>query len=117
MGRDQVTWFDFLERITAVDLLDAGACVDGVKEAVEKNSALAMNTSDAVQISEWALKAAHADGYGYGYGYGDGYGDGDGDGDGYGSGYGSGDASRIWNAIMNPNSPESEREWAREQMK
>ena len=79
MGRDQVTWFDFLERITAVDLLDAGACVSGVKEAVEKNYALAMNTSDAVQISEWASKAAHADGYGYGYG--------DGDGDGYGGGY------------------------------
>jgi len=98
MGRDQVTWFDFLERITAVDLLDAGACVDGVKESVEKNSALAMNTSDAVQISEWASKAAHADGYGdgyghgygngYGYGYGYGDGHGHGDGDGYGHGYG-----------------------------
>ena len=34
-----------------------------------------------------------------------------------GSGDGSGDASRIWNAIMNPNSPESERQWAREQVK
>ena len=88
MGRDQVTWFDFLERITAVDLLDAGACVSGVKEAVEKNYALAINTSDAVQISEWASKAAHADGDGYGDGYGFGFGDGYGfgDGDGYGDG-------------------------------
>ena len=49
------------------------------------------------------------DGDGYGYGYGGGYGG--------GYGYGDGGASRIWNAIMNPNSPESEREWAREQMK
>ena len=108
MGCDQVNWFDFLERITAVDLLDAGACISGVKEAVEKNSALAMNTSEAIQLSEWAAKAAHSDGdgdgdgdgYGYGYGdgdgygYGYGYGYGDGDGYGYGSGYGSGTVTR-----------------------
>ena len=89
MGCDQVNWFDFLERITAVDLLDAGACISGVKEAVEKNSSLAMNTSEAIQLSEWAAKAAHSygDGYGYGYGYGDGYGNGYSDGDGYGYGY------------------------------
>ena len=74
MGRDQVNWFDFLERITAVDLLDAGACISGVKEAVEEHGALAMETASAVRISEWAEKAAHSYGYGDGYGYGNGYG-------------------------------------------
>ena len=87
MGRDQVKWFEFLERITAVDLLDAGACLEGVKDAVEENGALAMETARAVRISDWAKKAAHSDG---GDGDGDGYGYGDGGG-GYGYGYGDGD--------------------------
>ena len=72
MGSDQMNFFEYKPVITAVDLLDAGACIQGVKDAVYKHLALVMESAKAMQISEWSSKAANADGYGYGYGYGDG---------------------------------------------
>jgi hypothetical protein len=101
---DQVSWTQALNRITAVDLLDAGACLGGTLDAVERYG-LAMDAGRAFRLAgthqDLIAKAAHIDGYGsgsgsgyvYGYGYGSGYGDGYGDGYGYGYGYGYGDGS------------------------
>ena len=72
MGRDPVTWFDYLPTITAVDLLDAGACISGVSEAIERHKTLSMESEKAIRFSDWAAKAAHSDGDGDGDGYGDG---------------------------------------------
>ena len=95
----------FKERITVCDVLDAGACLDGVLPLVmrfglEANVA-ELRAAVARSEVEYVDKAARANGYGsgdgYGYGYGSGYGYGDGDGDGYGYGYGYGDG-RLFNA-------------------
>ena len=66
---------------TAFDLLESGACLDGVLKAVEKHKKLSAATADFVR-DQYVARAANAsgNGNGYGYGYGDGYG--------YGSGYG-----------------------------
>ena len=95
--------------VTVVDVLDAGACIGGVKGWVVKNRGKIAGAPGDVrgEHSRRVLLAANADGgggYGDGYGYGGGYGDGgygdggggygdgygDGGGDGYGGGYGGG---------------------------
>ena len=101
------------DRITIQDLVDAGACVDGIRARIEGPLVIALATSDALvtfasdgEALTWIRSAAKLNGdgsgdgygdgsgdgygYGYGYGYGDGYGSGYGYGDGYGSGYGDG---------------------------
>jgi hypothetical protein len=69
--------------VTVVDVLEAGACIDGVKDFIKKHAmVIAGATSDFLR-QEWVKKAANGDGYGdgsgSGYGYGYGYGDGDGE--------------------------------------
>ncbi len=102
-------WCDYKPIFTATDLLDSGACPEGVAKAVNKYNVISANTADWVTNSHVALAASangsvqrswygsgygDGDGDGYGAGYGDGYGTGSGngygDGDGYGTGYGDG---------------------------
>ena len=87
-------WWTYRPRVTAADLLDAGACAEGVGKAVLRHRASAVETQDHLE-EDWVRKASRFDGYGYGsgsgYGYGDGDGYGSGDGSGYGYGYGDGD--------------------------
>ncbi len=93
-----MSWPHYSERVTVVDVLDTGACYDGVKAWVLKNRLIAGDTKLYV-ADEYIARAACADGYGNGdgYGYGDGYGDGNGygngNGDGYGYGYGYGNGN------------------------
>ena len=93
-----MTWPHYKPVVTVVDLLDCGACYDGVcKEVVRQHGAIIAETQKLIKHAEWThiATAANADGYGdsYGSGYGSGYGDGDGYGDGYGYGYGDDDGS------------------------
>lgn len=86
--------------ITVDDIIRAGACIDGVRRAVERLSdriAAAMPVSEVLMLVDQGehkhvMRAAGLDGYGVGsgYGYGVGSGDGEGDGDGYGNGSGDG---------------------------
>jgi len=85
-----MTWNpQYRETVTVVDVLETGACPDGVSAWIERNGRIiAGPTEQYARKSEYIAKAANADGYGYGYGYGygNGYGNGDGNGDGYGYG-------------------------------
>ena len=93
--------FAYKETVTVVDVLDAGACIDGVKAFILKNGrVISCNPSDYAG-EPYITAAAQGDGNGDGYGYGDGsglgggngdgFGDGNGDGNGNGNGYGDGD--------------------------
>ena len=92
-----MSWPHYKPTITVMDLLESGACYDGVTSAVLKHKAIVAPTEKHAG-NEHVAEAANASGSGYGYGYGSGDGDGygygdgygDGDGDGYGDGYGSG---------------------------
>ena len=111
-------WIPTLRKVvSALDVIHAGACADGVQNWKKQHPSVPIQTSvvaafayaknDAEAIA-YLEKAAGIYGYGYGYGYGsgsgygygygsgldgdgDGYGSGDGYGYGYGSGYGDGD--------------------------
>ncbi len=87
-----MSWPDYKPVFSAFDLLEAGACFDGVTDAVKARGMLVAPTASHA-LNEWVAKATHSNGYGDGYGYGDGdgYGYGYGDGDGYG--YGDGDGN------------------------
>lgn len=95
-----MSWPTYQERVTVVDVLEAGACFEGVCEwLLENERRIAGDTQQHLSV-EYVGLAAAADGYGdgcYGYGYGDGcygYGNGNGDGDGCGDGcYGYGNYS------------------------
>ena len=65
------TWPTYLPVVTVVDVLDTGACYDGVVSWIENNGLVIAGPTER-QTNEYILKAAN------GYGYGDGYGDGDG---------------------------------------
>jgi hypothetical protein len=88
-------WWVYREHVTVSDVLDSGACLDGVKEWVAKHRGRIAGPAGRYPKQGEIQKATHGDGSGYGYGYGYGYGDGDGygsgDGSGYGYGYGYGD--------------------------
>ena len=77
-----MNWPHYKPTITVVDLLESGACYDGVTSAVLKHKAVAAPTEKHAN-DEHVAKAANASGYGsgdgssYGYGYGSGYGDGE----------------------------------------
>ena len=90
-----------MSRVTVIDVLDAGACIDGVLQFIAANGMRIECDSgefDEPYIQQAANGDGDGDGYGYGYGYGygngngngDGYGYGNGNGDGYGDGYGYG---------------------------
>ena len=91
-----------LDEVTVDEVVRAGACVDGVRECIERlglGDHTVFDVNDVLaQIedheSEYLLIAAGRFGYGYGYGNGDGggysNGYGYGDGGGYGNGYGNG---------------------------
>ena len=90
----------FLDQIYVDDLVRAGACSNGVYQAIAvmPDIPAAMRTQDAIRISgsntDWVLKASRCygsgSGYGSGNGNGNGYGSGSGSGSGNGNGYGSG---------------------------
>jgi hypothetical protein len=86
-----MAWPFYRETVTVVDVIETGACIDGVKEWLEKNQRQIAGPTEKYRSNGYIVKASHADGYGYGDGDGDGYGYGDGDGDGDGYGYGDGD--------------------------
>ena len=90
-----MTWPHYQERVTVCDVLDNGACIDGVLQWVDEHKVIADIPSRYPEPE--IVRAACADGNGNGYGDGNGSGDGYGDGSGYGygdgSGYGSGDGS------------------------
>ena len=90
-----MSWPHVRDRVTVVDVLDAGACIDGVKDFILLHSMqIAGNLRD--HLSDlWITRAAHCDGHGDG----DGDGDGDGYGDGYGYGYGYGYGDGYGNGI------------------
>ena len=76
-------WPHYKPVVTVADVLESGACMEGVAKWVTAHRGVISGPADK-HDNEFVRKAANADGYGYGYG------DGDGDGYGYGSGYGSG---------------------------
>ena len=79
-------WPHYRETVTVVDVLEEGACFDGVAKWLYANDrAIAGPAQDHARKSEHIRKAANSDGSGYGSGYSDGS-----DGSGYGYGYGSG---------------------------
>ena len=80
-------WWVPLDVVTVVDVLDTGACLDGVVDWVAKNQGRIAG-NPVLHTNTWIAKAARLSGSGTGSG--DGYGYGDGSGDGYGSGSGSG---------------------------
>ena len=97
-----VRWWEPLDVVTVVDVLDTGACLDGVVDWVARhhgriagNPVLHTNTriAKAARLSGSGSGYGYGSGDGYGYGSGYGYGDGSGSGDGYGYGYGDGDGS------------------------
>ena len=69
----------FRERVTVVDVLETGACFEGVIDWVLKNRRIIAGDSSQYQ-DEHIDKTARKDGYGYGYGYGYGSGSGSGNG-------------------------------------
>ena len=73
-----------MSRVTVVDVLDAGACIDGVLQFIAANGMRI--ECDSGEFDEPYIQAAKLNGDGDGYG--DGYGYGYGDGDGFGYGYG-----------------------------
>ena len=85
-----------MSRVTVIDVLETGACIDGVFKFVADHAGRIECDSAEFPHEAHIQEAAgidgngygDGDGYGYGngYGYGYGYGDGDGNGDGYGDG-------------------------------
>jgi len=84
------TWHHYLERITVIDALESGACLDGVIEWVVAHGGTIAGETQKHAKNGYIARAANGYGYGYGDGYGYGYGYGDGDGSGDGSGDGDG---------------------------
>ena len=90
-----MSWPHYKPTVTIIDVLESGACVDGVREWLD-NLPLISGVTQLHIGNEHSANAANADGYGdgdgdgYGSGYGDGYGSGSGSGYGYGSGDGYG---------------------------
>ena len=95
-----MSWSHYKPTISAADLLQAGACLEGVCVAVIKHKTLVIDTPTALALAgediQYVELASGSDGYGYGdgnsygYGNGNGYGYGYGYGNGYGYGYGNG---------------------------
>jgi hypothetical protein len=82
MGIVQMNWPYYRDTVTVIDVLESGACVDGIRDWLAVIPIISGPTGLHVH-NQYIANAANADGYGDGYGYGDG--------DGYGYGYGSGD--------------------------
>lgn len=74
---NETTWPNYQSRVTVIDVLESGACIEGVKKWIVANRGVIAGET-AKQSNENILSAANADGNGNGYGYGngDGYGDG-----------------------------------------
>ena len=66
--------FTYRPTVTVADVLDVGACLDGVKNFITKHDGQIVVRAEDHPSESWIQKAAD------GYGYGDGDGDGDGDG-------------------------------------
>ena len=75
-----MSWTTFRDTVTVVDVLEGGACIDGVVEYLGKNRSIIGPPVDDRVTGDRLKQASNADGYGSGSGYGYGYG--------YGSGYG-----------------------------
>jgi hypothetical protein len=64
----------YKERVTISDVLEAGACLDGVIQwSAAHGGAVEVLTADYPDLP-YIQRAGSADGDGYGYGYGDGSG-------------------------------------------
>ena len=85
--------------VTVVDVLECGACIEGVFRWVDKTKRISGPPVDDEDSAGWLAKAANLNGYGNGYGYGNGngYGNGYGNGNGYGYGYGYGNGNGYGN--------------------
>ena len=86
-----MNWPHLKDPVTVVDILESGACREGVNKWLLENGR--MISGSPIQVSDpdgWIKKAANADGNGDGDGYGCGNGYGEGYGNGYGYGYGNG---------------------------
>jgi hypothetical protein len=100
MGISAMSWPHYKEIVTVIDVLESGACIDGVCDWLNKLPLISGVTKLHIG-NEHIANAANADGDGDGSGSGSGYGDGSGSGsgsgygygDGYGDGSGSGDGS------------------------
>jgi len=84
------------DRVTIQDVVDAGACTDGVLRFVAEHGVIAMPASQLADLVAHNLIYTPLDGFGDagndgdGYGNGYGYGSGNGYGEGYGDCYGDG---------------------------
>jgi len=78
-------WPAYKPVVTVVDVLEAGACIDGVYEYIASNGGDISAHTDKHAENGWILSASN--GNGDGDGDGNGYGDGNGDGNGYGDGF------------------------------
>jgi len=78
-------WWTYKPIVTVFDVLEAGACHEGVVKFLRKRPEISRASNSK---NEHIFKAGNCDGYGYG--------DGDGYGDGYGYGYGNGDGDGYW---------------------
>ena len=68
-----------MSRVTVIDVLETGACIDGVLKFVDHAGRIECDSAEFPHEAH-IQEAAGIDGYGKGYGDGDGYG--------YGYGYG-----------------------------
>ena len=76
-------WWAYRFTVTVADVLESGACLDGVRGWVESHRGVIAGSPQIYRAKEIREAAnADGDGDGYGYGYGDGYGSGYGDGSG-----------------------------------
>ena len=66
-----MAWPYYLETVTVCDVLESGACIEGILDWIEENSGVISGAVDDDK-NEYILAAACADGYGYGDGDGDG---------------------------------------------
>ena len=90
-------WPYFKASVSAADLLESGACIDGVARAVVALGLLVAPLDVAMKAAgcdrKYVESASNSNGSGSGNGDGYGDGSGDADGSGYGDGYGYGGGS------------------------
>jgi len=92
ISRNNAAWLP-LDNVTVIDVLESGACIDGVLGVVGRTLTISGPPTDTQMTETWLAKAARLDGSGDGDGYG--YGDGYGSGYGYGSGDGEMNLAEI----------------------
>jgi len=87
--RNNTSWLP-LDRVTVIDVLESGACWEGVRDYILATRVIAAEPIDTTKTEGRLRVVSKRDGTGTGTGYGYGSGHSCGDGDGYGTGYGDG---------------------------